>query len=324
MKFTVDPWDPSYGSALDAILDPSEVVVDADVEVAADEWQPVPGLARDRRGETVLFVDGVRRIDARVWVTDDAGGIEPGVCASYAAGVVRTGEKAEVIAASVGRGVFSASRALRPIPTKFAAVVYQPHSASDSSPESLWIAIQDQMGRREVEMAELARREAPADALVMVDGPVTNRVHVPRAIGLIKTHATAYLPPELHRLVGTLPDGSRTPLFTIGGRGSRHSWYLRLPGGTGAPWSGVVRCECSAAVSVAEAVVLAGRVGAAIPRYASEPHKDPRAPQNLYPVGGLERELRRRLGDPELLYRALLLSAASVASDTFRAGDTGH
>ena len=31
--------------------------------------------------------------------------------------------------------------------------------------------------------------------------------------------------------------------------------------------------------------------------YASEQHKEPRAPQNLYPIAGLEQELRRRLGD---------------------------
>lgn len=313
MKFSVDPWDPSYGSALEAVLDPSEVVVNADIETASDVWQPIAAPTNaDSRADVVLFVDGVRRIDARVWVEDDVGGVEPGVCASYAAGVVRAGEKAEIVAASVGRGVFSASRAIRPIATRYPEVVYAPHAAGDSTPEALWLAIQDQMGRREVEMAELARREAPDDALVLVDGPVTNRTHVPGAVGVIKTHATAYLPPELHRLVGTLPEGSRTPLFTIGGRGSRHSWYLRLPGGRGAPWSGVVRCECSAEMDPADAIELAGRVVATVPRYASEPHKDPRAPQNLYPVGGLERELRRRLGDPDLLYRALLIAASSA------------
>ena len=42
-----------------------------------------------------------------------------------------------------------------------------------------------------------------------------------------------------------------------------------------------------------------------LPRYGSSPHKDPRAPQNLFPIGGLERELRRRLGDPLLIQRAL-------------------
>jgi hypothetical protein len=47
-----------------------------------------------------------------------------------------------------------------------------------------------------------------------------------------------------------------------------------------------------------------------LPRYASERYKEPRAPQNLYPIAGLERELRRRLGDQRLLYRALRVAAA--------------
>ncbi len=315
MRFTVDPWDPSYGSAVESVLDPSEVVVDPDIEVAADRWAPIAGLP-ELVAADVLFVDGVRRIDARVWVEDDEGGVEPGVCASYAAGVVQAGERAEVVAASVGRGVFSASRAIRPIGTRFPSVTYLPYAAGDSTPESLWLAIQDQMGRREIEMAELARRDAPPDALVIVDGPITNRTQVTGAVGMIKTHATAYLPPDLHRFVGSLPDGTRTPVFTIGGRGSRHSWYLRLPGGRGAPWSGVVRCECSSELVVAEAVALANRVSATLPRFASESHKDPRAPQNLYPIGGLERELRRRLGDAELLYRALAIASAGQSSAT--------
>jgi hypothetical protein len=61
----------------------------------------------------------------------------------------------------------------------------------------------------------------------------------------------------------------------------------------------------------AAVVRLADQTAAVLPRYASEPHKDQRAPQNLYPIGGLERELRRRLGDPALLYRALRVAAAA-------------
>jgi hypothetical protein len=45
-------------------------------------------------------------------------------------------------------------------------------------------------------------------------------------------------------------------------------------------------------------------------RYASTEYKDARAPQNLYPIGGLERELRRRLGDQKLLYRAIRRASA--------------
>jgi hypothetical protein len=38
-------------------------------------------------------------------------------------------------------------------------------------------------------------------------------------------------------------------------------------------------------------------------------YKDPRAPQNLVPIGGLEKLLRHRLGDTRLLYRALRAAA---------------
>ena len=42
---------------------------------------------------------------------------------------------------------------------------------------------------------------------------------------------------------------------------------------------------------------------------AAAGYKDSRAPQNLYPIAGLERALRRRLGDAGVLYRALRSAA---------------
>ena len=50
---------------------------------------------------------------------------------------------------------------------------------------------------------------------------------------------------------------------------------------------------------------------ALLPRFASESHKDGRAPQNLYPIGGLEKHLRHRLGDRELVIRALRVAAVA-------------
>jgi hypothetical protein len=88
---------------------------------------------------------------------------------------------------------------------------------------------------------------------------------------------------------------------------------MRLPGGGGAPWAGVVRCECSADLAPAAAVELAEQATATLPRFASDEYKDARAPQNLYPIGGLERQLRHRLGDQQLIYRALRSAAAAIA-----------
>ena len=136
------------------------------------------------------------------------------------------------------------------------------------------------------------------------------RTHLPRALGFIKSHRTAYLPPAQHAMVGRLGHGQRTPVFLMGTTWDRHAWYLRLPCLPGPPWAGIVRVECSADLPRGEVVALANLSQATLCRFASAEYKDARAPQNLYPIAGLERELRRRLGDPRLLYRALRVAAA--------------
>ena len=63
--------------------------------------------------------------------------------------------------------------------------------------------------------------------------------------------------------------------------------------------------------TVGDAVARAEIVLACLPRFASEAHKEPRAPQNLYPIAGLENQLRHRLGDALLLERSLRVAAAT-------------
>jgi hypothetical protein len=145
---------------------------------------------------------------------------------------------------------------------------------------------------------------APGELLV-VDGPLGARRLLPGTVGYIKTHHVSYLPTALHGVIGALTPGQRTPVFCMGERFARHSWYLRLPGEVSHPWAGVVRCEAAMDIGPERAIALADRLSAVLPRFASSPHKDPRAPQNLFPIAGLERELRRRLGDPLLIQRAL-------------------
>jgi len=100
-------------------------------------------------------------------------------------------------------------------------------------------------------------------------------------------------------------------VFRVGTSWERHAWYLRLPCRPGAPWAGVVRVECGADLPTAAAIRLAGVSQVVLSRYAAAEYKDSRAPQNLYPIGGLERQLRRRLGNPALLSRALRTAAAA-------------
>ena len=357
-RFTVDPWDPGYGMAVGDELDggalaTSTAELGLDLEFQADRWRPVDPDPAPRPPRTVLFLDGVRRIDARIWVHGHGAGNQPGgsqpapgIAASLAAGLVScdgtaAGSRAAAVSrvaadsqaaegsraaaasqaaygsgtariaeVSVERGLFTAAPDAADILARHAR--YPVRLAEGPGPDQLSLALQQRLGAAEVQLALAFRARHPdADDLLVVDGPLRGRTHLDRTVGYIKTHHASYLPPEQSAVVGALGPGQRTPVFTMGTSWRRHSWYLRLPATPGVPWSGVVRLECSPDLPPAAAIALADLTARLLPPLASEPHKDPRAPQNLVPIGGLERELRRRLGDQQLLYRALR-SAASA------------
>ncbi|MFG2078515.1 hypothetical protein [Nonomuraea maritima] len=309
--FTVDPWDPGYAAAL-AVENLSEMGSTSaelilDVERPVADWKPVTPGAGFTAPDTLLVADGVRRIDARVWVHDpDAPMPVPGIAASYAAGIVRCGPGgADLAAIQVNRTLISASPHTPEVRTTHAT--YQPGSAADASFEELSLALQRQVTQLEVDLA--VRHRSHGDDLLLVDGPLRGRTHLPRTVGYIKTHHTAYLPPAQSAVVGALTAGQRTPVFLMGTSWRRHAWYVRLPVQSRAPWAGVARCEASADLDPAQVVNLADEVALALPPLAGVDYKDPRAPQNLVPIGGLEKLLRHHLGDGRLLYRALRTAA---------------
>ena len=346
MRFSVDGWDPSYGASLETDgLSEFTARVNPDVELPAGRWRPIDPGDAEPLPDALLFVDGVRREEARAWIedapTDDpllvapllvdpltgevlAGqpsGTSPtgeptaALCASYAAGVICCcADGAHLVKAERRYGLFSVARHASDIATW--AATYKAHRVARRRPgvpvmKALSDALQDELAAVEKIVAVEARAALAghladdAHDLLILDGQLRGREHLPRALGYIKSHDATYLPPELNGLVGALAPGQRTPAFHIGTKWERHSWYLRLPGPAGAPWSGVVRIECPPDLEVSEVTRLAGLSQRCLGKFASAPYKDSRAPQNLYPIAGLERELRRRLGDPRLLYRAL-------------------
>ncbi|MGI3781862.1 MAG: hypothetical protein ACRYG2_13905 [Janthinobacterium lividum] len=324
MRFAVDNWDPGYGSSTDDLdLDTSTARVTLDVELPHDQWEPVPPPATPALPDAVVFVDGVRRIEAQLWLDerDTSGvvtGVLPAVCGSYAAGAVCCCDSsAHVVQVLSRRGVFTTAAHAVPITTS--AGTYELHQTSAdptrSSAQVLSQALQSRLAQLEVIAATDARRSRDGSCtstdndLLVIDGPLRERGALPRALGYIKSHQSTYLPPELNVVVSTLRAGERTPVFRIGSRWDSHTWYLRLPTRPGSPWAGVVRVEASADLPSASVINLANVSQAVLPRYASEEYKDNRAPQNLYPIAGLERDLKHRMGDQRLVYRALRSAA---------------
>ncbi len=317
VAFTVDPWDPGYGLAFNEDLDggaleESSAELTLDLEVPAVKWGPIDPDPAPRLPGTVLFLDGVRRIDARIWVHGSNPQPAPGIAASIAAGLVCCDGAARIADVSVERGLFTAAREATDIITRSAR--YPARLTDSPRLDQLSLALQQRLANAEVQLALTFRAQHPdGDDLLVVDGPLRGRTHLDRTVGYIKTHHAAYLPAEQAAVIAALVPGQRTPAFTMGTSWRRNSWYLQLPGIPGVPWSGVVRLECSAELPPAEVPLLADLTARLLPPLASTPHKDPRAPQNLVPIGGLERELRHRLGDQQLLYRALRSAAMAGA-----------
>ena len=323
MRFAVDTWAPDYGTSREEQLREASRPVDVGVEVPGDDWQPVTPDQTVAVPDTVTFVDGVRRIDARIWIGDsdqfgEAGTNsdrldKPGVCASVAAGAVRCSPGSAVIeTVVVERALFTAADNAEPLdlgPGFGHAGHYQLKPLPTAGDEALYLAVHGHMSRLEEGLSE----ELHEPGLVVFDGPLGVRDGA-NAAGYIKSQHVQYLQEDEHQMViARLEPGQRTPIFHIGGELANWSWYLRLPGPRSHSMSGVVRVELPGLGDISCASERADQITAALPRFASEAHKDSRSPQNLYPIAGLERELRRRLGDATLLDRALRQHAAASA-----------
>jgi len=302
-RLYVEGWAPEYGAPVetDDLLVPSEGSVDTTVEKRA--WEPVPG--HDDGAATVAFVDGVRRIDARLTLDDTGGPPVPGLCGSFGVGAVvwdRAARRATFESIRVERMAVLTEGRRATLPAMPPTLFYRPESVADPDPAALVRHIHGAMRRAEAETVETL---AAAGHIVVADGPLYETAGRPETIGYIKSHRVSYLPGEPGSILGRLGARERTPLFTIKGY-ERYSWYVRLVDrGPGHTWTGLVRCEAPGALALEDAVRAADRSAAVLPDVVSELHIDPRAPQNLVPIGALERELRHRLGEPGFVLREL-------------------
>jgi hypothetical protein len=196
-------------------------------------------------------------------------------CASYAAGVVcccgQPGRRqAHLLAAEIRRGLFTTAAHATDIQTRAGTYRARHTVGRDTVPLTMTLsnALQQALAEIEVITALAARTALPgtaehagpspygqdeADDLLVIDGPLRNRAHLPRAMGLIKTHRAGYLAPELNQVVAALTSachmqcGQRTepfgPWMLISGCCAR--WFplcSREPGALVPAGSGGSRC----------------------------------------------------------------------------------
>jgi hypothetical protein len=164
---------------------------------------------------------------------------------------------------------------------------------------------------REAEAVIAQGQAEQRETWVIADGPLVHRRSSPaRVLGYVKRLQRAYLPSGPASLLPALPVGQRTPVFLVrdpAGRFDRYSWYVRL--GVAPPiahqLAGLTRVEISTGAGLELAREAADLSARLLPEFASTPERDPRAPQNLLPIGALERALRHALGDPQWIRRMI-------------------
>ena len=296
MQITVDAWDPSFADNPESPSRSGSPDIKAGIEVPIERWTPVD--APPSGPTRLLLVDGVRRIDARVELLD-GGRRWPGLCVSWAAGAVACNLDDKVSAvteAAVERGLFAGTDP----ETDFGRYPYRKVESED--PGALIAAAPVAMAALEAKVASQVAMDAE---LTVLDGPLRGRTRLPNSVGYIKSHGRAYLPGPLNEVIERLRPGQRTPVFHLMAGWPRYSWYLRLPGTRSRGWAGIARLEAADGLSEDAAVMLADATAAALPQLGSAAHKDARAPQNLTPIAGLERRLKRMLGDARLLLRSV-------------------
>ncbi len=308
LTLRLDPWTPAYESALQIEDDaPDSGPVNAFVET--DDWRVISPRAPDPPPESIFFIDGVRRIDTGV-VDEADESLTFGLLGSYAAGVtVHRAGHADIHCEEARRRVVLGAGRSHPhmfVPAGSVVLEYASSSIAENSRTKVVAELQVLMRKLE---GDLGRQTAEYHALTFVDGPLTYLLPLEEPIlGYVKTHARYYVAAEQMRTASALETGTRTPVFQFGTEGaSRYSWYTRVGPRRALDYAlaGVVRVEVSATIGADEAVRLADCSTALLPRFATTPAWDPRAPQNLYPVSALESRLHHRLGDREWIRRSI-------------------
>jgi uncharacterized protein len=307
VELRVDPWAPERGMGFEAAID--ETPATADPFVESSDWTRPRAVPPAEPG-LVWFVDGVRRIELRLVVSD--GGRRPfGLFGSTAVGAVRCDGRASFGAHHIGRWLVVGG-GVRADPVELdigpARMRYEPLTEPGSDANAPVDGLHKAMQAAEANLA--SRIAADGTCVVLADGrlgfldPTASPV-----VGIVKRFVRAYLDPDQDRLLPRLGVGERSPLFGLVYEGQpleRYAWYTRLAPGR-SEWhdhAGLVRCEVRAGVGLGAAGSIADRVTALLPSFTGR-STDPRFPQNLAPVTGLESWLQHRMGHRGIVRRAL-------------------
>lgn len=315
MSIYVEDWQVEYGRPNLVADDEDTPEGSAKLDEDGDRLMRHQGRPPPPERVSLACVDGVRRAEALLISPDSAGEMAHGMAGALAYGsVLIDGEGRPVFGPCHLRRltIWGSSRSDAALPEGPGGWRWESMSVDSTEIHAPLRALENEMiiGER-----RLARELAETHRITLVDGtllPMPNE-DVP-VVGYVKTHHRRLLDLALHREVPLMDVGWRTSLFRLGKE--RFSTYVRIaaPSSMSSPWAGIIRIEMFQSLGMKQAAAIADQVAGLLPRFAGVAHRDPRAPQNLQPVGALENHLRRLMGVPGLATRAARDAVARLAA----------
>lgn len=331
MRLRLDPWAVEYNTAYHAeAAGDGRDDVDSSVE---GPWRRLKPDHAETFWDNLYFLDGSRRIEARVLLEQDAAQVAFGALGSYGVGVVsccaKGSRKASFLCGdetlfvrrvcALSSGHSTADFALVATRSRLGALHYEVVGTAERDADAVVRRLQYEMLDAEKRLAGRLIAEDP-DTLIICDGPRPFIGGEKNVIGYLKTiHEPKISEGELN-VVRALEQGERSPLYLVRTQDPENNyfeWFLRLRDPR--PWlyslAGMVRLQAYAGLE------WQGRLGWTanladwsclhLTGFASRQHQDPRAPQQLLPIRALEGELARRMGSAQIIRRRVMQHLAS-------------
>lgn len=332
MNLRLDPWAAEYNTAYYAEVanrTEDQVSLDTALEQDSDAWQPIQGIPPETAWTDMFFLDGSRRVEARVLLEQDRRQMAFGAMGTYAIGAVSCCAHFNRPATFIGdmqvKRICALSsgydRVNDPRPLELTALApfqlghlrYDIVPTEETDADAVVRKLQQEMLAAEKELGVRLAREHP-NALIVVDGRRSLVNYDRNLVGYVKTIHDIKINRAQLDVVQKLEQGERSPIYLVNpGRSEQQyfEWFLRLRDPR--PWlyslAGMVRLQAYAgnepAQYLEDTINLANWLSATLPKLASRQHQDPRAPQQLLPIRALEAELRRRMGHPAVLRRRI-------------------
>lgn len=312
-RFRLDAWASDYVGSVDIEDgDDDERRFEIETGIETSDWSRPLGCTAVERPRRIIFVDGVQRTEAWGRIEIDGATVDAALGSVAVGAAVSYEGRAEIAFDEPWRvhRVYAVAGSVSVDPLLMQAGSHEMRFEPSISTQRGRNGVGQAMNNRRAELERaFAEKLADEDALVVLDGRLSfDPGPIQQVVGMAKTIHRNYLNglPE-NAIIAALGPCERTPVFRIRyGATTRYSWYLRLPFTRAIHHSlaGIVRLE-TPEIGEQAAIRLANLTSYHLPPFASQPQHDPRAPQNLVPIGALEKRLRHEMGDAAWLRRTI-------------------